>query len=707
MNKPECSFLHEKNPRLHTSPEVECAVDYLRSNGEDIPNQPSDKIAAYLGFLASKGLVNDGILTGNQVSIDRQVHAMVIKTHNVPENYFDLQRRIARENGEGEIDIAPHMRSGYIRFIQQDQLTSLHKWTDYFAGNGQDLYSDWFKFYVWESVIKLADFDKSRKQFRKRSKSTTAAFPELNQEALAIVFSKMSIENEDDIDDSQWSELVQSGNFNKLYSHALWEARTGLPSDEELEVTTGDWRRYPQGNNHAIAKSLADSLHGRGTGWCTSSQEMASLQLQGGDFYVYYSCDRFGKNTIPRLAILTVDGFVREVRGIVGGTNAPEAGQNTNQEIESSMVEIVGEKLKLLPGGQVYKKKVEDMKRLTSIDILLKNNQEYELCDSDLRFIYELDSEIEGFGYGRDPRIKEIRKHRDWLGDISMLLQTKDQQEIYKILIDKKLGHMVAENISVLVDLNQEDVFKELYHRVEYTSDLEYNMHNFDKISNDLKASFMVNSGNGIELGDIESVSSYLQQFSNLGVNTAQALLNASGPSTLAELLSCHKFIGLSRNIATTLIAREHGEAVVNNIDAFELSEDSYKEILLQLFVSKVDSNLLKKLNNPEKIMNYKSLISSLLSYEYEDDLHDEIVQIPDGRGGYVCEFMPDEAALSFYFAQSAGLENWLKDEINRRIEKDQEEESLAAEDYISFRNYDEYDTNFEDDFDLSYFFER
>lgn len=95
MQEQGSQFLHERNPNLHTSVEVESVAGYLRAGGEAIPNEPADKISAYLGFLANRDYVNDGILTGDQGSIDRQIESHVIKGEDVPEGYFELQRRIA------------------------------------------------------------------------------------------------------------------------------------------------------------------------------------------------------------------------------------------------------------------------------------------------------------------------------------------------------------------------------------------------------------------------------------------------------------------------------------------------------------------------------------------------------------------------------------------------------------------------------------
>ena len=56
----------------------------------------------------------------------------------------------------------------------------------------------------------------------------------------------------------------------------------------------------PQGSDHM---KLVKSLEGKDTGWCTAGASTAKTQLEGGDFYLYYSYDSEGNPTIPRIAI--------------------------------------------------------------------------------------------------------------------------------------------------------------------------------------------------------------------------------------------------------------------------------------------------------------------------------------------------------------------------------------------------------------------
>ena len=88
-----------------------------------------------------------------------------------------------------------------------------------------------------------------------------------------------------------------------------------------------------------------------------AGESTAQAQLQGGDFYVYYSNDNGGEPTVPRVAIRMEAGNIAEVRGV-----APD------QNLDSYIAPVVQEKLEEFPDGKAYQKKVADMKQLTEID---------------------------------------------------------------------------------------------------------------------------------------------------------------------------------------------------------------------------------------------------------------------------------------------------------------------------------------------------
>ena len=71
----------------------------------------------------------------------------------MPESYFELQRRIARERGYGDFELTDRQKEEDVKRLRADQKESLMRWSGYLRSkeNGHS-YSDWFKVYVWESL---------------------------------------------------------------------------------------------------------------------------------------------------------------------------------------------------------------------------------------------------------------------------------------------------------------------------------------------------------------------------------------------------------------------------------------------------------------------------------------------------------------------------------------------------------------------------
>lgn len=378
--------------------EEDHVIGYLRGSGQTIPEKAGDRTAAYLKFMADT--VNDGILTGDPASVNRQIDAHVIKPEDVPESYFAFQRRIAREQGHGDIEITPDMRRQLIEAAQADQRGSLEKWVEYLGGDDGS-YPDWFKRYAWDSVTKLGAYDKEKAKFGRRDATTVAPYPELNREALAYTYDtvkKFHVLGEK-IDDNKLTQILKEGSFGRLYAHAITEVTPDNP--ELLNSVEGSWTLFNQTHDPRTARRLSGSLQGHGTGWCTAGESTAAAQLSAGDFYVYYTRDEDGRDTVPRVAVRMQSGEVAEVRGVL-----------PNQNMEPIMADIVNDKLRTLPGGEQYVRRAEDMKRLTDLENTLKNNPDMVLSSADLAFLYELHRDIDGFGYERDPRIDEIKARR-------------------------------------------------------------------------------------------------------------------------------------------------------------------------------------------------------------------------------------------------------------------------------------------------------
>ncbi len=419
-------FLKEKY-NLHTSPEVESATKKTeRLIEKKLPNDPNIRIQNYLNRL--KNIVDPPKLEGHP-DFDRKERNLemlksslydnfVIKPEEIPEGYFENQRRIAREQGHGEIEITNEMREQLSEVIIADQRSTLDSWVDYLSSSDAT-YPDWLKYYAFRSILGMGEYDKEKKQFAKRSRGTTKPFPDINREALAYVLDAISQKygkrhidllalNEEER--KEFEKLLQGENFPKLYAWAI-EKLTLAPT-ESLESTAGKWVKYPHNSDHM---PLVESLRGHGTGWCTAGESTAETQLKGGDFYVYYSLDQKGKPTIPRAAIRMQENQIAEVRGIAA-----------DQNLDPYIGTVVQEKMKEFPDGTSYGKKAQDMKALTAIESKTKQGQ--ALTKDDLIFLYEINAPIEGFGYQRDPRIQELRYKRNPKEDAPIVLDCKPEE---------------------------------------------------------------------------------------------------------------------------------------------------------------------------------------------------------------------------------------------------------------------------------------
>lgn len=453
-------FLHKKYPDLHKSDQVQRSVDKdKRIEKIPVPNASINKINVYLDKLKNifhnsshkseekKSAPNS---PGNKIDIylnrlqnifdnsnsktkERNIKlftekflypSVLIDKNNVPDSYFELQLRMARERGQsgdlGNIkevkDISREIRRNAGEIIFNDQKKSLDVWINYLTSSDSS-YPSWFEYYTVKNVVKMGAYDKEKKEFSKRSKTTTGIFPDLNREALSFtydVLQKYYLKHEKH-NNEELNKILDSANFSKIYAYAIDKVTPA--SKENKEKTEGEWVKYQQGSD---ATPLYESLQGHGTGWCTTGEGIAKIQLENGDFYVYYSKDKTNKNTIPRIAIRMEGNKVKEVRGI-----------NADQNLEDNMIDIAKEKYHQLPGGEEFDKKDHDMRMLTQIDSKIKSNQ--SLTRDELRFLYEIDSKIEGFGFQEDPRIAEIRKQRNSIEDMPVIFGCDKKQIAHNI----------------------------------------------------------------------------------------------------------------------------------------------------------------------------------------------------------------------------------------------------------------------------------
>lgn len=494
VSNPEASTqLLEQKYDLHKAPEVnEAAIRTESRTGNQVSQNPLDRIQNYLNrFREITEREDPQQRERGMEAIKRLLHRdNVIKPDEVPESYWENQRRIIRERGQGadlaHVDFEEVKRQNTEAIIA-DQRTSLDKWVDYLSSaDAEAAYPDAAKYWALRGVLALSTYDKENKKFRSRKddQGKTSPFPDLNREALAVAIDMVvkrvankaeyaaielrirqtknkiralsgqlrggdaSVQKVLEVEEQQLATLhsqedsllgfgellsptkdetkvqkearlnsrsriyqqIEQANFAKVYAWAIEKATP--TSAESLSNTQGAWIKYEQGSDHM---PLATSLQGHGTGWCTAGESTAETQLQGGDFYVYYSNDSGGKPTVPRVAIRMEADTIAEIRGIAH-----------EQNLDPYVAPIVEAKLEEFPDGKAYRKKVADMKHLTEID---RKTQSGALLDaSDVAFLYEVDNPIQGFGYSRDPRIEELRNQRNLEEDMPIVFSCEPSQ---------------------------------------------------------------------------------------------------------------------------------------------------------------------------------------------------------------------------------------------------------------------------------------
>lgn len=361
---------------------------------------PTERIDKYLNRL--EDVHNIAKTNRHKMDLLKKFYYDKYVIKELPDNYVNLQRKIARERGDEDIGVTEASRKEMLKQVQVDQEKSLDNWIDYLCSDDA-LYPMWFKSYAFQGMIRLGKYDKESKSFKRRTSTTVEPYLDLNREILAQIYDTLSKEiGENEPTEEQANALKNGESFSKIYAYYLRKQDFKI-HDEETE---GIWIKYDQGSD---SKKLCDSLQGKNTGWCTAGYKTAESQLSSGDFYVYYTKDENNEYTNPRIAIrMNENSEIAEVRGV-----------GKEQNLEGSMNDIADKKLEEFPDKEEYKKKVNDMKRLTEIEQKAKKGE--ELTKEELIFLYEINGKIKGFGYTEDPRIKEIIEKRNIKSDLSFI----------------------------------------------------------------------------------------------------------------------------------------------------------------------------------------------------------------------------------------------------------------------------------------------
>lgn len=176
-------FLHERDTRLHTTEPVEHEMERKENAGEEVSKKPVDKIADFLEVIKKThtGHRDDPRVLERIKEYYHKEH--VIEPKDIPESYFENQKRLARERGHGDIEITDEIKNQLSEVIVSDQESTLDNWVEYLSSPDADSYPMWAKYWAFNGIVKISTFDKEKHTFAKRDKSTVAPFPDLNREA--------------------------------------------------------------------------------------------------------------------------------------------------------------------------------------------------------------------------------------------------------------------------------------------------------------------------------------------------------------------------------------------------------------------------------------------------------------------------------------------------------------------------------------------
>lgn len=423
--------------KVQDKPEAKKAAERkeLRTGQKDIVTDRSKRIESYIERLENIFLNSDkGIRERNIELIKPEIYKnTLVKYENFPESYFEFQKKTLKNRGLGEIEFNEEQKKLEIERIQEIQRKSLDVWIEYLTGDDCKYPAD-LKYFVIQGVLRLGNFeDKQEKySFTKRNKSTTAPFIELDREALSVVLGALdSVHNNKPTEgySENLLDLIQQGNdFGDMYALAMYELDQKVSKKELLPQIFGEWKVFEQGSD---PQTLVDSLVGKRSNLCLRDIGSAQTYLSQGVVEIYFSKDKTGEATIPRIAIAYADekGGVYEVRGTY----------NKNEDLDPYIErsDVLTDKLNQLPNGETFLKRDANMKKVTELyDRFFDENKnikkellfDIELTDNELRFLYEIDSPIRGFGYEKDPRVGKILSARNRKKDLAQIFHCSENQ---------------------------------------------------------------------------------------------------------------------------------------------------------------------------------------------------------------------------------------------------------------------------------------
>ena len=598
---------------------VESSFDKARNNHDKLPGKNNERRNyAYLSRLNS--LIEKHGDNLEQRLWQTSASKVIIKPEDITDKYWKQQEQILRNEGQGRT-LSNYEKDYLTNEIIAEQERTIAPWVNYLSDKDCP-YPTWFKVYAFDGLSRMGLYNDNTKEFEKRDKHTVGGFPNLNPEVLAKVYSHIndffsqdsSAWFEKHPEDEKLSVLVKSGNFNKLYSKELLDAKTIMKTPERTEDIQGDWFEYKLGDEEQISR-LAE-----GTRWCIADPHTANNYLRSGtcrnngaeeDDYDYdeYEDNNHNDNK-ARFFIFRLktdqskDGYAdngsASIRLGPDGNVAEVSGLNDGQAIEDALVPIVQEKVLSLPGGEKYNQSFKDKQELIRLDKKMQENQ--DLTEEELEFIYEINRNIVTLDTynGSDPRLKELKNKyniqyildHDIEIDFNKLAKSMRPSDIVENL-DTLISHGVDIDVNKLVKrMDSSDIAENLDALINHGVDIDVNelveRTDYDGIARSLDT--LINHGADIDVNELVKKMHRFDIVENLdtlikhGVD-ADILVKRMDPSGIADNLDAIINHGADAKI---LVERMYSYDVADNLDT--------------LISHGIDANILVKRMHPSDI---------------------------------------------------------------------------------------------------------
>jgi len=407
--------VHEKEEAVRAAERKE-----LHTGERGIVADRTKRVQAYMERLENVFLNEDEETRERNIALLKPAiyENTLIGKKNFPDSYFEFQKKQSRERGLGEISFTEEEKEKEKAKVIESQRLSLDSWIDYLTGDDCKYPAD-IKFFAMQGVLRLGKFDTEKYSFARRNKDTTAPFCEIDREALSIVMGALDAKHHDGDFSGYPPQLLalidKKKSFGDMYAETMRDLDSKAERKDLLPITDGEWRVFEKGSDPQV---LSDALAGKRSNLCIADIGSATRYLNTGSVEVFFSYDRAEEPTVPRIAIALNEEEVYEVRGTFD--------KNENLDPYISETDTLSRRIKDLPGGEAFMVKDACMKQMTALEKKVGRGE--ELTKDELIFLYGVRKPIKGFGYGEDPRIKELQDKRDKRKDYSTIFDCEPEQ---------------------------------------------------------------------------------------------------------------------------------------------------------------------------------------------------------------------------------------------------------------------------------------